>query len=143
VTENTQERDRFGKKTERGEAAMTRPTFHDFKKKALSDPDVRAEYESLSAAYHLRKKLIGLRKKAGLTQEELAKRLHTQKSNISRLENVNSKISPKLSTIEEYAKAVGFKLALDFVSQKTSKPHNKALPVEARKLAQMSLSFAS
>jgi transcriptional regulator with XRE-family HTH domain len=38
------------------------------------------------------------------------KRLHTQKSNISRLENVNSKISPKLSTIEEYAKAVGFKL---------------------------------
>jgi hypothetical protein len=36
---------------------MTRPTFHDFKKKALSDPDVRAEYESLSAAYHLRKKI--------------------------------------------------------------------------------------
>jgi len=56
---------------------MTRPTFHDFKKKALRDPEVRAEYESLSAAYHLRKKLIGLRKKAGLTQEELAKRLHT------------------------------------------------------------------
>ena len=66
---------------------MNRPTFHDFKKKALSDPDVRAEYESLSAAYHLREKLIGLRKKAGLTQEELAKRLHTQKSNISRHTN--------------------------------------------------------
>ena len=59
---------------------MTRPTFHDFKKKALSDPDVRAEYETLSGAYNLRKKLIGLRKKAGLTQEELAKRLHTQES---------------------------------------------------------------
>jgi DNA-binding transcriptional regulator YiaG len=71
------QRDRFGKKTdERGETAMNRPTFHDFKKKALSDPDIRAEHESLSAAYHLRKKLIGLRKKAGLTQEELAKRLH-------------------------------------------------------------------
>jgi transcriptional regulator with XRE-family HTH domain len=103
---------------------MTRPTFHDFKKKELSDPDVRAEYEALSADYHLRKKLIGLRKKAGLTQEELAKRLHTQKSNISRLENVHSKISPKLSTIEEYARAVGFKLELDFVPQKTFKPHN-------------------
>jgi len=100
---------------------MTRPTFHDFKKKALRDSDVRAEYESLSAAYHLRKKLIGLRKKAGLTQEELAKKLHTQKSNISRLENVHSKISPKLSTIEEYAKAVGFELELDFVPQKTLK----------------------
>jgi len=100
---------------------MTRSTFTDFKKKALSDPHVRAEYEALSAAYNLRKKLIGLSKKAGLTQEELAKRLHTQKSNISRLESVNSKISPKLSTIEEYAKAVGFKLELDFVPQKTLK----------------------
>ena len=103
---------------------MTRPTFHDFKKKALSDPDVRAEYELLSAAYHLRKKLIGLRKKAGLTQEELAEKLHTQKSNISRLENINSKISPGLSTIEEYAKVVGFKLKLDFVPQDTLKLHN-------------------
>lgn len=106
---------------------MTRPTFRNFKKKALSDSGVRAEYESLSAAYHLRKKLIGLRKKAGLTQEELANRLHTQKSNISRLENVNSKISPKLSTIEEYAKAVGFKLKLDFVPQNTLKPHNNQI----------------
>ncbi len=30
----------------------------------------------------------------GLTQEELAERLHTNKSNISRLENVNSPVSP-------------------------------------------------
>ncbi|MDO9528719.1 MAG: helix-turn-helix transcriptional regulator [Syntrophales bacterium] len=103
---------------------MTRPTFYNFKKKALRDPDVRAEYESLSAAYHVRKKLIGLRKNAGLTQEELAKRLHTQKGNISRLENVHSKMSPKLSTIEEYAKAGGFKLELDFVPQKTLKSHD-------------------
>ena len=102
---------------------MTCPTFPDFKRKALSDPGVRAEYEALSVAYNLRKKLIGLRKKAGLTQEELAKRLHTQKSIISRLESVNLKISPKLSTIEEYAKAVGFKLKLDFVPQKTLKSH--------------------
>ncbi|MEA3360059.1 MAG: helix-turn-helix transcriptional regulator [Thermodesulfobacteriota bacterium] len=107
---------------------MTRPTFYDFKKKALSDPDVRAEYESLSAAYHLRKKLIGLRKKAGLTQEELARRLNTQKSNISRLENVHSKISPKLSTIEEYINANGFKLELDFVPQKKLKLNNPQTP---------------
>ena len=106
---------------------MTRPTFHNFKKKALSNPDVKAEYESLSAAYQLRKKLIGIRKKAGLTQEELAKRLHTQKSNISRLENANSTISPKLSTIEGYAKAVGFKLKLDFVPQKTLKSHDNRI----------------
>ncbi|MEA1911405.1 MAG: helix-turn-helix transcriptional regulator, partial [Spirochaetota bacterium] len=56
-------------------------------------------------------------KMAGLTQEELAKKLHTQKSNISRLENANSKISPRLSTIEEYAKAMGYNLEINFIPQ--------------------------
>ena len=94
---------------------MTRPTFKSFKAKALADPKVREEYNSLATAYGLRKNMIKLRKEAGLTQEELAKKLHTKKSNISRLENVNSKISPKISTIEEYAKAIGYKLEIDFV----------------------------
>ena len=96
---------------------MTRPTFSDFKKKALKNPKVRAEYEELELAYELRKQLITLRKEAGLTQEELAEILHTQKSNISRLENVNSKTSPKLSTIEDYAKAIGYKVKISFVPQ--------------------------
>ncbi|NKC15457.1 MAG: helix-turn-helix domain-containing protein [Gammaproteobacteria bacterium] len=96
---------------------MTRPTFSDFKKKALKNPKVRAEYEELELAYELRKQLIALRKEAGLTQEELAEILHTQKSNISRLENVNSKTSPKLSTIEDYAKAIGYKVKISFVPQ--------------------------
>jgi hypothetical protein len=30
---------------------------------------------------------------------------------------VNSKISPKLSTIEEYARAVGYKLEINFIPQ--------------------------
>jgi DNA-binding XRE family transcriptional regulator len=80
-----------------------RTSLKDFKKKALQNPEVRSEYERLAPAYDLRKQLIKIRKNAGFTQEELAELLHTKKSNISRLENVNSKISPKLSTIEEYA----------------------------------------
>ncbi|WP_062266408.1 helix-turn-helix domain-containing protein [Endozoicomonas arenosclerae] len=96
---------------------MTRPTFSDFKQKALKDAKVRAEYEELELAYELRKQLIALRKEAGLTQEEMAEILHTQKSNISRLENVNSKTSPKLSTIEDYAKAIGYKVKISFVPE--------------------------
>ena len=96
---------------------MTRPTFNDFKRKALKKPEVKREYNTLTAAYSLRKQLIEIRLKAGFTQEELAEILHTKKSNISRLESVNSKISPKLSTIEEYAKAVGCKLEINFVPQ--------------------------
>lgn len=94
-----------------------RPSFKEFKKKAFADPQVKAEYNNLSSAYALRRQLIRIRKEAGFTQEELAEILHTQKSNISRLENVHSKISPKLSTIEEYAKAVGYKLEITFTPQ--------------------------
>ena len=93
---------------------MSRPSFSEFKKKALAKPKVCQEYEQQELAFELRKKLIALRKEAGLTQEELAEILHTQKSNISRLENVNSKTSPKLSTIEEYAKAMGYKVKITF-----------------------------
>ena len=96
---------------------MERIDFSQFKEKALENSEVRAEYEKLQQKYELKTKLISLRKMSGLTQEELAKKLHTQKSNISRLENVNSKISPRLSTIEEYAKAMGYNLEINFIPQ--------------------------
>ncbi|MFO7761887.1 MAG: helix-turn-helix domain-containing protein [Thermodesulfobacteriota bacterium] len=92
-----------------------RPTLQEFKKKALADPEVSREYHELTPAYRLRKQLIKIRKDAGLTQEELAAILHTKKSNISRLENVHSNVSPKLSTIEEYARAAGYRLEINFV----------------------------
>ena len=94
-----------------------RPSLKDFKEKALANSEVADEYNRLSAAYELRRQLIKIRKEAGLTQEEIAEILHTKKSNISRLENVNSNISPKLSTIEAYAKATGYKLEVKFIPQ--------------------------
>ncbi len=101
---------------------MSRPTLTNFKKKALSKASVNKEYQSLAPAYALRKQLIALRKKAGLTQEQIANALHTKKSNISRLENANSTNSPKLSTIEKYAHATGYDIEIKFVPQST---HNK------------------
>ncbi len=67
---------------------MTRLTLAKFKEKAFTNSEVKKEYEALSVVYSLRKKLIVMRKTAGLTQEELAEILFTKKSNISRLENV-------------------------------------------------------
>lgn len=99
---------------------MTRPSFEDFKKDALKRPGVKVEYERLSPAFEVRKKLIGIRLAAGLTQAQMADALHTQKSNISRLENINSKISPTLSTIERYAKAAGYRLEVNFVPESHS-----------------------
>lgn len=99
---------------------MSRPTFEEFREKALANPDVKKEYEALAVVYDLRIKLIELRQQAGLTQEELAKMLRTQKGNISRLENVESQASPKLSTIAEYAKAMGHKVEINFIPLESS-----------------------
>jgi len=99
---------------------MSRPTFKEFKEKALKNASVNTEYKALTPAYKLRKKLISLRQKAGFTQEQIANALHTQKSNISRLENVSSSISPKLSTIEQYASAVGYEVEINFVPKENS-----------------------
>ena len=51
------------------------------------------------------------RLEAGLTQEQVAKKLRTKKSAISKIENHAEDI--RLSTLENYAQAVGKRLQLD------------------------------
>ena len=56
--------------------------------------------------------LKAARREAGLTQEQLAEKLHTKKTAISRIENHAEDI--RLSTIEKYAEAIGKKLYISF-----------------------------
>ena len=91
-----------------------RPTMQKFRKKALANADVKAEYDALSPAFEMKRQMIALRKKAGVTQEEMAERLGTKKSNISRLESVTSGISPRLATVEQYARALGYGVKVKF-----------------------------
>lgn len=86
------------------------------KSKALSNAEVKAEYDKLEDQFGLIDQLISVRSKAGLTQERLAGVMKTQKSNISRLEN--RKTNPSWATLLEYAHACGFELKLQ--SQKIS-----------------------
>lgn len=86
--------------------------FKSFKEKALSRSDVKAEYDRLAPEYALKGQLIKARIKAGLTQEEVAERMGTTKSAISRLESVNSQNSPSISTLMKYAEAVGTELKI-------------------------------
>lgn len=92
-----------------------RPTFEDFKAKALEKDEVKKEYDKLEVEFDLKLKLIKMRKAANLTQEEMANRMNTSKSNISRLESLNSKISPTISTLNAYANAAGYRLDVNFV----------------------------
>ena len=56
-----------------------RPTFEDFKEKALKRSEVKKEYDKLEVEFDLKLKLIKIRKAANLTQEEMANRMNTSK----------------------------------------------------------------
>lgn len=86
--------------------------FKKFKEKALSRPEVKTEYDRLAPEYALKSQLIKARIKAGLTQEEVAERMGTTKSAVSRLESANSQNSPSINTLAKYAEAVGTELKI-------------------------------
>jgi len=65
------------------------------------------EYEGVKIGIILRE----ARKDAGLTQEEMAKKLKTKKSAISRIENHARDI--RLSTLKAYVEALGKKLQVE------------------------------
>ena len=91
-----------------------RPTFEGFKSKALKNPDVKAAYDEAAPAYAMKRDMIAMRTAAGKTQAQMAELLGTQKSNISRLESVNSEVSPRLATVEEYARVLGYRMKVEF-----------------------------
>ncbi|KYJ87561.1 helix-turn-helix domain-containing protein [Sulfurovum riftiae] len=94
---------------------MSRTTLKNFKEKAFQKQGVQDEYDALRPEYAIKKKLIAMRKEAGLTQEKLAEIMGTKKSNISRLESFKSSISPRIETLIKYAEATGHELKVDFV----------------------------
>ncbi len=52
-----------------------RPTFEAFKAEAMKDPEFREEYDALEDDYQLKRRMIAMRKAAGLTQEQMAEKL--------------------------------------------------------------------
>ena len=83
-------------------------TFVYAKKRMKKDPEFWNGYEERLETFKLGILLKQARLEAGLTQEEIAKRLKTTKSVVSRMENHSTDI--RLSTLEKFAKAVGRKI---------------------------------
>ncbi len=91
---------------------MSRPTFKDFKKEALNDVEVKAEYDALAPLFDIKKQLINARLNTGLTQDEIARKIGTSKSSISRLESLNNTFMPNIGTLMKYAEALGLRLSV-------------------------------
>lgn len=74
--------------------------------------EFRAAYGALEEEFAIASQIIEARSRAGLTQDELAKRMHTSQSSIARLESGRGK--PSVSTLEKLAAATDSKLRLTF-----------------------------
>jgi len=79
-------------------------------KRAESDMEFAQNYEAGYADFKIGVILRQARESAGLTQEEMARRLKTKKSSISRIENHADDL--RLSTLRRYADAVGANLQI-------------------------------
>jgi HTH-type transcriptional regulator/antitoxin HipB len=80
--------------------------FQEYKKRRMKkDPDFWKGYDERLETFKLGIMLRQARLEAGLTQEEIAERLRTTKSVVSRMENHSTDI--RVSTLERFAKAVG------------------------------------
>ncbi|CAN5833494.1 helix-turn-helix transcriptional regulator [soil metagenome] len=84
-------------------------TLHE---KWSKDPAYRAAYDDLEEEFALATAIAQARGKAGLTQAEVAERMHTTQSNIARLEAGRS--TPSTRTLERFAEAVGARLKISF-----------------------------
>lgn len=80
-------------------------SFEQMKADMLKDEEFRIEYEKLQPRYEAIEQIIAARKEQNITQAELAKRVGTQKSNISRLESGN--YNPSLDFLSKIAESLG------------------------------------
>lgn len=72
------------------------------------DPAYREAYDALDGEFSLVNALIQARSRADLSQAEVATRMGTTESAVSRLES--GRIKPSTRTLERYAKATGHTL---------------------------------
>lgn len=79
--------------------------FSEIKEQLMKDTQFKAEYEKLKPRYDVISQLIAARTEQNLTQQQLAERVGTQKSNISRLES--GTYNPSLDFLNKVAKSLG------------------------------------
>jgi ribosome-binding protein aMBF1 (putative translation factor) len=91
---------------------MSRTRVDDLHKDWMKDPKYRREYQALEEEFSLTAAMIEARSRAGMTQEQLARRMKTTQAVVARLESGGSK--PSTRTLERYARATGNRLRISF-----------------------------
>jgi ribosome-binding protein aMBF1 (putative translation factor) len=88
-------------------------------------PGYAKAYADLEPEFQLASLLIGARARADLSQEQLAARMKTTRTVISRLES--GRMKPSMRTLERFARATGHKLEITFSPEKPRKKARRSM----------------
>jgi len=84
--------------------------FEEVHNRLMKDEEFKLEYEKLKPRYDLISQIIDIRNQQNITQEELALRAGTQKSNISRFES--GSYNPSLDFVTKLARSLGKEVSI-------------------------------
>lgn len=84
--------------------------FSELKKELLSDPESKKLYDDLGPEYDLIRSVINKRLKKNMSQVDLAKKVGTGQSAISRLESGAG--NPSMKFLQKVAAALGARLSI-------------------------------
>jgi ribosome-binding protein aMBF1 (putative translation factor) len=85
-------------------------SYQQFKKEVLNDKETREAYERLSPEFDFIHSLIQKRIEKGLSQQELAQKIGTKQSAISRLES--GRYNPTFKVLNKVAQALDSKIKI-------------------------------
>nr|MCR5196541.1 helix-turn-helix domain-containing protein [Pseudobutyrivibrio sp.] len=88
-------------------------SYREYKEKALKDPEVKAEYDSLEAEYDIIQAMIDARINQHMTQKDLSAKTGITQADISRIENGTR--NPSLAMVKRLADGLGMQLKLELV----------------------------
>lgn len=111
-------------------ASVQGSTMEELKKRLFSKPEFVEGFEELRPEFELMDKFIRARKKALLSQEELANRLKAQQPAIARLEK-GGYANTSITQLGKVASAMGYDLHVSLRAKKGVKP-TKIAPKKKR-----------
>jgi ribosome-binding protein aMBF1 (putative translation factor) len=88
-------------------------SYSQMKKELLSDPEVKRQYDALEPEYRLIRSVIDARLKRKMSQADLAKKIGTRQSAISRLESGDA--NPSFKFLQKVATALGARLSISLL----------------------------
>ncbi len=102
--------------------------WHDeMRVEAFKNPEFVVEYENFKLQFEIIEQLKKIRKEQHMTLVDVATKMGTSKTALSRFESAQNNTVPKLSTIEKYVHAIGCSIEFKITPKSRKKVKNSSV----------------